>query len=105
MTKSLSLRRPIPADIDAILSIHQDPRACAHNPSDALANRGEAEALFVRWDEHWIHHGFGYWVVRHGGAARPVGFCGLKVMRSQERAILNLLYRFDPEVWGRGFRH
>jgi ribosomal-protein-alanine N-acetyltransferase len=102
LTERQSLRRPMPEDIDAILAIHRDPRTCAHNPSDALASRDEAKALFARWDEHWKRYGFGYWVVRYGGAAGPVGFCGLKVMQFRERAILNLLYRFDPAVWGQG---
>jgi ribosomal-protein-alanine N-acetyltransferase len=99
-TERLSLRRPVPADIDAILAIHQDPRAIAHNPSDALATREEAEELFARWDAHWTRHGFGYWVVHSNGIA---GFCGLKVMEFQDRPILNLLYRFDPAMWGKGF--
>ena len=30
------------------------------------------------------------------------GFCGLKVIQFREQAILNLLYRFDPAVWGQG---
>ena len=34
LTARLSLRRPAPADIDAIYRIHHDPRACAHNPAD-----------------------------------------------------------------------
>lgn len=102
VTERLSLRRPTSGDIDSILAVHRDPRTCVHNPSDALASRDEAAALFVRWDEHWKHHGFGYWVVRYGGATEPHGFCGLKVMRFREREILNLLYRFDPAVWGQG---
>ncbi|MGH3774910.1 MAG: GNAT family N-acetyltransferase [Pseudonocardiaceae bacterium] len=102
LTERLSLRRPTPEDIDAILSIHGDPRACEHNPSDALASREEVETLFVRWDEHWTHYGFGYWVVCYRGWARPAGFCGLKVMLFRERTVLNLLYRFDPAVWSNG---
>ena len=31
----------------------------AHNPSDALANRLEAEDCDGRWQEHWQQHGFG----------------------------------------------
>lgn len=102
LTERLSLRRPTPEDIDAILSIHRDPRACAHNPSDALAGREEAEALFVRWDDHWARYGFGYWIVCYRGSTEPAGFCGLKVMQLQERTVLNLFYRFDPAVWARG---
>ena len=53
LTARLSLRRPMPADIDVIFAINSDPRACVHNPSDVLASREEAEGLLERWNEHW----------------------------------------------------
>ncbi|MFC7549166.1 GNAT family N-acetyltransferase [Plantactinospora sp. GCM10030261] len=103
-TARLSLRRPVPADIGAILAIHRDPVACAHNPGDMLATRAEAEERYHRWDEHWRRHGFGYWTVRFhadedGGA---LGFCGIKLMRLADREVLNLFYRLDPVAWGDG---
>ncbi|RZS34045.1 RimJ/RimL family protein N-acetyltransferase [Herbihabitans rhizosphaerae] len=101
-TARLSLCRPEFGDVDAILEVHRDPRACAHNPSDALADRAGAEALFARWDEHWTRHGFGYWVVRRAAASTVLGFCGLKIMTWHERPILNLLYRLAPSTWGDG---
>ncbi|AXB49186.1 acetyltransferase [Amycolatopsis albispora] len=102
VTRRLSLRRPAPGDIDAILAIHRDPRACAHNPSDQLTARDEAEQLFHRWDAHWSGHGFGYWTVRPAGAGEPVGFCGLKVVEFRRQMVLNLFYRFAPAHWGAG---
>ena len=102
VTVRLSLRRPAPADVDAIFSIHSYQRACAHNPSDMLATRDEAQQLFRRWDEHWLRFGFGYWVVRRRDSATPIGFCGIKVMQLNESDVVNLFYRFDPAVWGNG---
>lgn len=99
----LSLRRPTPADIDLIHSIHRERRACAHNPADILTTRAEAEALYRRWDEHWHRHGIGYWVIRPRHARGPLGFCGIKVMRFKDRKVLNLFYRLDPSAWGNGF--
>jgi RimJ/RimL family protein N-acetyltransferase len=96
-TERLTLRRPQPADIDAILAVHADPLACAHNPSDALASHAEAAKLFACWDTHWRSHGFGYWVVRHQDAT--VGFCGVKYV---DERVLNLFYRFAPASWGDG---
>jgi RimJ/RimL family protein N-acetyltransferase len=84
VTRRLSLRRPAPADVDAIFSINSDQRACAHNPSDMLATHDEAQQLFRRWDEHWLRFGFGYWVVRRRDSVTPIGFCGIKVMQLHE---------------------
>jgi RimJ/RimL family protein N-acetyltransferase len=102
VTARLSLRRPIPADVDAIFSINSDGLACEHNPSDMLATRDEAHQLFRRWDEHWRRFGFGYWVVRLRGSDAPIGFCGIKVMQFNQGDAANLFYRFDPAVWGSG---
>src|SRR5262245_13675789 len=95
LTTRVSLRRPTPADIDAIYRIHRDPRACAHNPSDLLATRSDAEDLYGRWDQHWQRHGFGYWVIHPRDSDDPeavLGFCGLKLMRLHDREVLNLFY-------------
>lgn len=102
-TARLSLRRPTAADVEAIFLLHSDKRALAHNPSDAIATREEADQLFQRWDEHWRRHGFGYWVVRCRPSAVPIGFCGIKIMPLRGSDVANLFYRFDPAAWGRGF--
>lgn len=105
LTTRLALRRPTPSDVDAIYRIHHDPMACAHNPADMLTTHADAEDLYRRWDQHWHRHGFGYWVVhlREAGAQRGIlGFCGLKLMRLQDREVLNLFYRLDPVAWGNG---
>lgn len=104
-TARLSLRRPTPADIDAIYRVHSDRRACAHNPADLLTSQADAEDLYRRWDQHWRHHGFGYWVVhpREADDERlSLGFCGLKVMHLAGREVLNLFYRLAPAAWGDG---
>lgn len=105
VTARLCLRRPSPADIDAIYRIHHDPRACEHNPADLLDTRADAEDLYHRWDLHWQRHGFGYWVVYPRDASDPrnsLGFCGVKLMRLADLEVLNLLYRLDPDAWGNG---
>ncbi len=105
MTARLSLRRPTSADIDVIYRVHHDPKACEHNPADMLRTRVEAEDLYRRWDQHWQHHGFGYWVIRAYEAddqRLTLGFCGLKLTRLVGREVLNLFYRLDPAAWGNG---
>jgi [ribosomal protein S5]-alanine N-acetyltransferase len=100
VTARLWLRRPTPADVDLIHTVHADARACAYNPADMLTTRAEAEDLYRRWDDHWQHHGFGYWIV-HADRKR-LGICGVKVMTLNARRVLNLFYRLDPSAWGRG---
>ncbi|NUW34664.1 GNAT family N-acetyltransferase [Nonomuraea sp. SMC257] len=102
LTDRLSLRRPVPDDIDAIFAIHNDPATCLHNPSDALSKREEATELFQRWDDHWRRRGHGYWVVRRRGSDQALGFCGTKVMDLDGMSVLNLFYRFEVSSWGQG---
>jgi RimJ/RimL family protein N-acetyltransferase len=104
-TARLSLQRPARADIDATYRIHSDPRACMHNPSDMLASHTDAEDLYLRWDEHWSRHDFGYWRIESRSGHEPeaiLGFCGFKLMQLQDREVLNLFYRLDPAAWGDG---
>ncbi|WP_424708305.1 GNAT family N-acetyltransferase [Kitasatospora acidiphila] len=101
-TTRLSLRRPTAADIDAIFAIHNDPATCVHNPSDALAQRHDAQQLYQRWNDQWQRCGYGYWVVRHHDMTRQLGFCGVKPMDLAGMKILNLFYRFDASTWGQG---
>ena len=108
MTSSLSTARlqlaaPTPADALAILAIAGDPRAVEHNPSDLLADLTEAQDLVGRWIRHWRDRGFGYWCVRESGQSRVVGYCGLKTSTVKGLSVLNLIYRFTPDVWGRGY--
>jgi ribosomal-protein-alanine N-acetyltransferase len=103
LTARLELRRPEEGDVDAILRIHSDPRACAHNPSDMITVRAEAADRCRRWRAHWERHGFGYWVLRRRGLPPVIGFCGLKLMRLHDAPVLNLFYRLDPADWGFGF--
>ncbi len=90
------------ADVAAILEIHSNAAAIAHNPSDVIADEGAARNLFLRWNDHWQRCGFGYWVVRRRETLNPLGFCGVKVMPVAGSPSLNLFYRFAPAAWGQG---
>lgn len=102
-TDRLRLDPPEPSDVAAVLAIVGDPRTVEHNPSDLVSDLAEAEELVGRWIQHWELRGFGYWCVREAGRARLVGYCGVKRMLARERPVLNLIYRFRPEVWGHGY--
>jgi RimJ/RimL family protein N-acetyltransferase len=102
-TARLSLDAPREADAPSILAIAGDPRTTVHNPSDHVEDLPEARRLVARWQSHWNDHGFGYWCVSEHGGTAIVGYCGVKHMTAAGLPVLNLLYRFRPEVWGRGY--
>jgi ribosomal-protein-alanine N-acetyltransferase len=100
-TERLLLRRPVAADAAFVLSLLADPATTVHNPSDALVDLGEVEALLARWQEQWSS-GLGYWVVRDA-AGRSIGVCGVKAAELEARPVWNLLYRFLPSAQGSGY--
>lgn len=101
-TARLLLRRPVDADAPFVLALHSDPRAIAHNPADALGDLAEARARLATWNGHW-EQGLGYWIVEETALGRPIGVCGVKAVDLHGRPSWNLLYRFLPEAWGRGY--
>ncbi|MGW4831386.1 GNAT family N-acetyltransferase [Amycolatopsis japonica] len=102
-TGRLRLSRPGPDDLDAIFALHTDPEACAHNPSDLLETRKDAELLLLRWSHQWDRYGFGYWTIRPHDSAETLGFCGVKIVGFRQRPVLNLFYRLFPTSWGSGY--
>jgi RimJ/RimL family protein N-acetyltransferase len=99
----LRLRLPSPGDVDVVRRIHQVPAAVAHNPSELLADHGAAEELLRLWQACWQRDEVGYWMVTGRADPAVLGFCGVKPVRLAGAPVLNLFYRFDPAVWGRGF--
>jgi [ribosomal protein S5]-alanine N-acetyltransferase len=102
-TDRLDLAEPTAEDAEAIFTIAGDPATVAHNPSDLLAGVADARELVNRWIQHWKDRRFGYWCVREVGQSPVVGYCGLKAMSAHGQPVLNLIYRFSPSVWGRGY--
>lgn len=101
-TARLSGRPPVPADAAVVLDLHQDPRAVAHNPGDHLADLSAAQVRVERWVLHWHEVGIGYSLLSWHGDDSVLGVCGVKLMTLHDRPVLNLLYRLNPSVWGRG---
>ena len=101
-TDRLLLRRPTTADAPFVLALHADPQAIAHNPADALGDLAEAGSRLTLWSTQW-QHGLGYWIVEERAADRAIGVCGVKAADLHGQPSWNLLYRFLPEAWGRGY--
>ncbi len=102
-TARLSLRQPVQADAGAILGILSNPLVVQHNPSDLLTELEDVEALVRQWLAHWERHGFGNCCVFEETSGRLVGNCGLRWMTIHGDRVLNLMYRFHPSTWGRGY--
>lgn len=103
VTARLSLRQPAQADAAAILGILSHPSVVEHNPSDLVTQLEDVEALVSRWLEHWEQHGFGNCCVFEEETGRLVGNCGVRWMTIHGDGVLNLMYRFHPSTWGRGY--
>ncbi len=95
------VRPPRPDDLDDVFRIHGDPRTNLHNPAGPDRDREASRARLAGWLAHWHEHGFGYGVVESDDGA-VIGFCGVRTETWLGRPVLNLYYRFAPEVWGRG---
>jgi [ribosomal protein S5]-alanine N-acetyltransferase len=94
------LRPPGADDLDDVFRIHGDPRTNRHNPAGPDRDLDASRERLREWLEHWAAHGFGYWVVEDDDGA-VIGFSGVRHETWQGRPVLNLYYRFAPEVWGR----
>ena len=100
-TDRLELWRPIEEDTGAALDMMSNDDVVHHNPSDRVTDIDGARQVVHRWIRHWDQHDFGYACVRRSGESTVVGFCG--VVWTPRRDMVNLMYRFDPGAWGRGF--
>ena len=95
------LRPPTADDLDDVFRIHGDPRTNRHNPAGPDRDLDASRERLGQWLAHWQAHGFGYWVVEDDEGS-VIGFSGDRHETWQGRPVLNLYYRFAPEVWGRG---
>ena len=100
----LGVRRPALADLDAVFRIHSDPRTNTHNPTGPDRGRDASRERLREWIEHWERYGFGYWVVETlAPAGGVVGFTGVRHSTWLGEQVLNLYYRYAPQVWGQGY--
>lgn len=63
----------------------------------------QAKGLLAAWQGHWDTHGFGYASVESADSGEIIGFAGAKHQSIAGLRVLNLYYRFDPQVWGHGY--
>lgn len=84
-----------------MIELHTDPRTTQFesDPPDAE----QVDLLVDSWLTHWAEHGFGYCAVRTRTSPVVIGLAGIRVREFHGDVVLNLAYRFSPEVWGSGY--
>jgi [ribosomal protein S5]-alanine N-acetyltransferase len=103
LTARLRLRPPVDGDAGFALALLGDPATTRHNPGDAVADPARARELVAAWQRQWAEAGLGYWIVERRDDGEAVGVCGVKAVTVEGRPVWNLLYRFVPAAWGRGY--
>ena len=75
----------------------------SHKPTTVYTLSTETSAAIREWIEHWQRSGFGYWAVSAQAGGPVTGFGGIVRRDYGDGPVLNLYYRFRPQVWGRGY--
>ncbi|MCZ4518026.1 GNAT family N-acetyltransferase [Rhodococcus ruber] len=100
-TTRLILRPLRDEDRLAMVELHTDPRTTRFqsDPPDVA----QVDLLVDSWLAHWTEHGYGYCAVSTRASPDVIGLAGVRVRDFHDERVLNLAYRFSPEVWGRGY--
>jgi RimJ/RimL family protein N-acetyltransferase len=97
----LIYRRVTADDLADVHRLHSDPETNRHNPYGADADLEVTRDRLAGWSRHWDENGFGYEMI--DDESRGVGICGVRRDVWLGRDVLNLYWRLDPSVWGRGY--
>ena len=94
--------RPIALDdVAQLQALHRAEAVAEHIGGSWTLDRSEQ---FVRGAvEHWQRMGYGQWMFSEKASGRIVGRSGLRHYYLDSRDEIELLYAFEPEVWGRGY--
>ena len=111
------LRRVVAADAAGVLAVHGDPRVYELDPDLTHPDLAASARFLAPALEHWDEHGFGFWSVLvptawwpHGAPAPlpedgdrvGAGMAGIRHHVLVGEPVLNVYYRFAPQVQGRG---
>lgn len=84
-----------------MIKLHTDSRTTQFEVSPPSV--AQMESIVDSWLTHWAEHGYGYCAVTTYDSPDVIGLTGIRVRDFHGVSVLNLGYRFWPEVWGRGY--
>lgn len=99
-TERLRLSRPVPADLDEVFAIQNDPRVWTHFPSLRHTDTTPTLQMMERWERSWNAAGLGSWVVRLRDTGEMVGNGGCSLLGGE---VWNLGYRIAADHHGKGY--
>lgn len=103
-SERLQMRPPVMADLERFYAIFGDPQTQRFNPAGPLTSEAQAASALQERLAVWRQHGYGSWALAL--RERPdwvIGFGGLSWKPLGAQRTVNLGYRFDTRVWGRGW--
>lgn len=99
-TARLSGRPLVMDDVAAIQALHHKPPVAEHIGGDWTDDRSHQ---FVKGAvEHWERYRYGQWLFTLTDSGDFAGRSGLRHYYMDGRDEIELLYAFEPELWGQG---
>ncbi|MGO2570437.1 MAG: GNAT family N-acetyltransferase [Serratia proteamaculans] len=97
------MRPPVADDVARFYAIFGDPETQRFNPAGPVASEQLARQALTERIENWQQHGYGSWAIAlHERPEWIIGFGGISWRPLGAQRTVNLGYRFDTQVWGRG---
>lgn len=100
-TSRLSLRRPTEADTTVLSNLWRNEQV--QQFVGGVLSQQDAKARFATVLQGWEKNSFGLWVVCQKGNDKPLGLCGLGRFETESESEIEIIYKFTPVFWGRGF--
>lgn len=100
-TPRMTARPMTLGDVAQLQALHQAGPVAEHIGGSWTLDRSEQ---FVRGAvEHWQRQGYGQWMFADKASGKVIGRSGLRHYYLDGRDEIELLYAFEPSVWGQGF--